>query len=151
MIYEITDYFGNRVPLRPRVELYSVKEALMGKEMPGLAIALDEVSDEPDLQYAVLTVSFGEHIGIKNAAYIDTNNCSFARQLLDKGIAIDTGLTKNSGFCSYPLWVFDENFLREHGSENYEKYSEAFDEYQKGFEFDEDDEDMDDEMTMGGI
>ena len=105
MIYEITDYFGNRVPLKPRIELYSVTD-FMGTEMPGLAVVLDEVSDEPDLQYAVLTVSFGEMIGIKNSAYIDTNNCPFARQLLDKGIAQDTGLTKNSGFCQYPLLSF---------------------------------------------
>lgn len=146
MIYEITDYFGNRVPLKPRIELYSVTD-FMGTEMPGLAVVLDEVSDEPDLQYAVLTVSFGEMIGIKNSAYIDTNNCPFARQLLDKGIAQDTGLTKNSGFCQYPLWVFNEDFLRECGGENYRKYSETFDEYMNSFA----DEGEDEEISMGGM
>ncbi len=147
MTYEITDFFGNRVPLKPRVELYAVKDELMGKEMPGLAIVLDEVSDEPDIQYAVLTVSFGDFISIKNAAYIDTNNCPFARLLLEKGIAQDTGLTKNSGFCSYPLWVFREDFLQEHSGGNYEKYSAAFDEYMGAFLEDTEDE----ELTMGGI
>lgn len=147
MIYNITDYFGNRVPLRPRVELYTVKDELMGKELPGLAIVLDEVSDEQDMQYAVLTVSFGDFIGIKNAAYIDLNNCPFAGQLLEKGIAQDTGLTKNSGFCSYPLWVFREDFLQEYSGGNYEKYSAAFDEYMGAFLEDTEDE----ELTMGGI
>ena len=55
-----------------------------------------------------LTVSFGEFIGLKDSAYIDTNNCRFAQQLLDQGIAVDTGLRKSSGFCEYPLWGFQE-------------------------------------------
>lgn len=46
MTLEITDIFGNRVELQPRVELYSVRD-FMGQEMPGLAIALDEIVDEP--------------------------------------------------------------------------------------------------------
>ena len=112
MILEITDYFGNPVKLQPRVELYSVRD-FMGKEMPGLAIVLDEIMGAPDEmeQYATLTVSFGEFIGLKDSAYIDTNNCRFAQQLLDQGIAVDTGLRKSSGFCEYPLWGFKKEFL----------------------------------------
>lgn len=70
MILEITDYFGAPVKLQPRVELYSVRD-FMGREMPGLAIVLDEVMGEPDEMepYATLTVSFGEFIGLKNSAY----------------------------------------------------------------------------------
>ena len=66
---------------------------------------------------------------LRNAAYIDTNNCYFAQQLLEQGIAKDTGLKKHSGFCEYPLWVFEEGFLREIGKENYEKYKAAYDTY----------------------
>ena len=126
----ITDYFGNRVVLEPHVELYTVHD-FMGKEMPGLAIELDFIDEEfgePEL-YEVLTVSFGEFISLRNAAYIDTNNCGFASQLLEQGIARDTGLKKRSGFCEYPLWVFEESFLREIGGENYQKYIEAYDTY----------------------
>lgn len=67
MILEITDYFGNPVKLQPRVELYSVRD-FMGKEMPGLAIVLDEIMGAPDEmeQYATLTVSFGEYLLILN-------------------------------------------------------------------------------------
>ena len=42
---------------------------------------------------------------------------------------MDTGIKKLSGYCQYPLWVFSEQFLKEHGAENYQKYSDAYDEY----------------------
>ena len=124
MMLTITDCFGQRVSLKPRVELYRVHD-FMGAKMPGLAIALytvgtDAVEDEE--LYAVLTVSFGEFIGLQNAAYIDTNNCYFARQLLDQGIAKDTGLTKRSGFCEYPLYLFNVDKLRELCPDGMDKY-----------------------------
>lgn len=128
MTLTITDYFGQRVELHPRVDLYTVKN-FMGEEMPGLAIALyttDPETNEEQL-YDVLTVSFGEFIGLRNSAYIDTNNCYFAHQLLEQGIAKDTGLTKQSGFCEYPLWIFDEKFLQEIGGEHYQEYLRAYD------------------------
>lgn len=66
MILTITDWAGDRISLEPRVELYSVRD-FMGKELPGLAIVLDEVSSTPEEaeEYAVLTVSFGEFISLK--------------------------------------------------------------------------------------
>ena len=130
MKYTITDYFGDRVELEPCLELYTVRD-FMGKEMPGLAIQLyfvDEEFGEPEL-YEDLTVCFGEFISLRNAAYIDTNICYFAPQLLEQGIAKDTGLKKHSGFWEYPLWVFEEDFLREIGAENYKKYIEAYNSY----------------------
>lgn len=132
MTLEITDIFGSRVKLQPRVELYSVCD-FMGQEMPGLAVVLDEVTGEPDglEQYATLTVSFGEFIGLRDCAYIDTNNCYFAQQLLDQGIAVDTGLRKSSGFCEYPLWAFKEGFLEEIGGEHYAEYTRCYDAYMR--------------------
>lgn len=130
MKFGILDTFGNSVMLQPRVELYSVTD-FMGTEMPGLAIVLDEVhgtSGELE-EYTFLTVSFGEFISIKNSAYIDTNNCPFAEQLLAFDIAEPTSFSKRSGFCEYPLWVFKESFLREAGGEKYEQYLRAFDAY----------------------
>lgn len=126
----ITDYSGSKIALRARVELYSVTD-FMGDELPGLAIVLDMVAapSEEDEQYAILTKSFGEFIGLKNSAYIDVNNCPFAPQLLEQGIAADTGFYKDSGFCRYPLWLFREELLKEIGGENYEKYSQAYDKY----------------------
>ena len=53
----------------------------------------------------------GNRLCIKNSAYVDLNNNPFATQLLDMGIATDTGFTKQSGYVTYPLWRFDEKFL----------------------------------------
>lgn len=134
MIITITDEFGQHVSLKPRLELYRVHDFL-GAEMPGLAIILDMAdgdSDAPE-EYTVLTVSFGEFIALRNSAYIDTNNCRFAQQLLALGIARDTGLKKRSGFCEYPLWLFNADFLKEIGGENYEKYAAAYDAYASPF------------------
>lgn len=126
MIFKVNTRYSGKVNLKPHVELYSVKD-FMGKDLPGLAITLtDADTSEP---FTVLTKSFGEFIGCKNAAYIDTNNCPYAKQLLQEGIAMDTGIKKLSGYCQYPLWVFSEQFLKEHGAENYQKYSDAYDEY----------------------
>ena len=46
-----------------------------------------------------------------------------------KWMGKDTGLYKESGFCSYPLWTFDETVLKETGGEKYERYARAYDEY----------------------
>lgn len=130
MTFEIKDYFETPVILEPRVELYTVYD-FMGKELPGLAIVLDmpiQGADEKE-QFAILTKSFEEFIGLKNSAYVDINNCPFAPQLLNRGFAKDTGLYKESGFCSYPLWTFDETVLKETGGEKYERYARAYDEY----------------------
>ena len=137
-IFTINDLFGQQVALQPRVELYSVRD-FMGHEMPGLAIVLNEVDDqlEEDEEYAVLTVSFGEFIGAKDCAYIDTNNCYFAQQLLVQGIAEDTGLSKSSGFCQYPLWHFTEDLLKEIGGAAYEEYSRCYSEYMHSASFGE--------------
>ena len=81
----------------------------------GIAIQAYE-NGEP---YAVLTVNlpsrlgnFCEMIGLKNAAYADTNNCPWIKELIEAGVAKDTGFTKQSGFCEYPLYLFDENWLK---------------------------------------
>ena len=127
MEIEFKDYFGEQLKLKPRVELYSVKD-FTGKKMPGLAVVFDTADEYPE-QYGVLTVSFGEMIGRKDCAYIDVNNFPGAEQLLEKGIAEDTGFTKQNGFCEYPLWHFKKEFLEECGGDNYSKYSEAYDSY----------------------
>lgn len=144
MQFNIKDYFGSQITVEPSVELYSVRD-FMGKELPGLAVELNEVdSDGIKTPYTMLTTSFGEFISIKNAAYIDTNNCPFAEQLLEQGIAQPTGLTKSSGFCQYPLWIFNEDFLKEHGGESYQKYSDEFDSY-----INQGDEDIDESCEEG--
>ena len=146
MIYEINTNYGGKSKVKPSVELYAVKD-FTGKEMSGLAIRLTDAETlEP---FMMLTKSFGEFIGIKNAAYIDTNNCPFANQLFEKGIARDTGLKKTSGRCEYPLWIFNKDFLLEHGAENYQKYSDAYDEYMNPYTSDV--EETDENQEIGGM
>lgn len=144
----ILDPLGNEQKLVPRLELYTVQD-YAGNEKYGLAIVLDAVNDIPEEAepYAVLTVSFGDFIGAKDCAYIDWNNCPFADQLLDLGVAESTPLDKQSGFCTYPLWHFHEDFLRDIGAENYEKYVACFQQEDEGF----DDEDIADDEDEGMV
>ncbi len=119
----VKDFADQDVTVRPELFLYAVKDYI-GRDVyiPGIQLYTED--HEP---FATVTKSFGEFIGIKNCCYMDINNCPFATVLLDEGVAKDTGFTKQSGWCSYPLWVFDEKFLKEIGGEKYEQYSEAFD------------------------
>lgn len=109
--------WGEQYNVKPSLGMYKVTD-FMGKERNGLGITLDS-DGEP---FATLTVSFGEFIPIANAAYIDVNNCPWATQLLSTGMATDTGLTRASGFCRYPLWLFDAEFLRSLDEKLYDRY-----------------------------
>lgn len=144
MLFEISEYYtGGKIRLKPQIELYDTRD-YTGKQMPGLAIVLDEVDQNENVteQYAVLTVSFGDFLTLKNCAFIDTNNCPFAPQLLSARNRCRILATANSGYCEYPLWVFKEDFLKEIGGEKYEQYSEQFDAYMRR-EMSEDDMKMD--------
>lgn len=127
---EITDIFGDKVVLEPELRLYTVQD-FMGAQMSNLAIQLYSHDQEGFREpYSSLTVNFGEFLGVRDCAYIDTNNNYFAKQLLEMGFCQDTGFTKQSGWCTYPLWKFDRNFLKEidvHGL--YATYEKKFEEY----------------------
>lgn len=158
MTYKIKIIGDREVEVTPKVQLYSVKD-FIGKDLHGLAVNLNWTNPESGMlePFAMFTKSFGEFIGAKNCTYIDTNNCPFADQLLKYGIARDTGFTKQSGFCKYPLWEFKEEFLKEHGAENYKYYCDEYDKYMKdnfgydGEENPEETEESDSEMKMEGM
>ncbi len=113
----IIEAWGEQYNVKPTLGMYRVVD-FMGRERDGLGITLSS-DGEP---FETLTVSFGEFISMANAAYIDINNCPWAPQLLSTGIATDTGLTHTSGFCRYPLWLFDAEFLRSLNEELYDRY-----------------------------
>ncbi len=117
--------------LHPKLDLIEVKD-FMGETHHNLYIGFDYYEDGAKLPYADFTVSFGEYIGMKNCAYVDTNNCRFATVILKTGIATDTNLTKQSGFWEYPLWIFKPEFLSDIGKEKYEIYSKEYDKYMSG-------------------
>ena len=146
MTLEIKNIFGNTVKLMPGVHLYRVQD-FMGTPLHGLGINLVEADGESAGEpFATLTVSFGEFIGFKDCAYIDTNNCTFAPQLLTMGIAEDTGFTKRSGYCEYPLWHFKEDFLKKIGGDRYLQYSSEYDQYMSAISGQ--DEEVKEEMNM---
>ena len=129
-VFIINDSFGE-VELHPKLDLIEVKD-FMGETHHNLYIGFDYYEDGAKLPYADFTVSFGEYIGMKNCAYVDTNNCRFADAILKTGIATDTNLTKHSGFWEYPLWIFKPEFLSDIGKEKYEIYSKEYDKYMSG-------------------
>lgn len=120
--------FRREYKLIPKLFLVSVSD-FMGEKHNNIGIQLyyeSKIGLEP---YITLTKNFGEYIGMKFCAYVDTNNCRFTDQLLKQGIAVDTGFTKQSGFCTYPLWQFNEKFLKAVDEAIYERYSEEYDKY----------------------
>ncbi len=60
-----------------------------------------------------LTVNLPGFLLEENEAFLDTNNCApeIIRILKEKGYIKDTGVTRQSGFCTYPLVEFTEEFF----------------------------------------
>lgn len=138
--FTITGFMDEKIELTPHLMLVEVTDFMQGKQHNiGLLFTHEDEGEESP--FASLTLNFGEFIGTKNCAYVDTNNCWFADEILETGIAEDTGLTKLSGFCKYPLWHFKEEFLEAIDKDVYQKYSDEYDEYMKAAmpdeEFDE--------------
>lgn len=123
--------------LIPEVAVLVVPD-FMGTKQHNIGLNLYCESEDGLEPFATLTKNFGEFIGLKNCAYVDLNNCPFATQLLEQGVAVDTGLTKQSGFCTYPLWQFNEEFLKSADSKLYELYSQKYDEYMESMNPSED-------------
>lgn len=131
--FEIVDSFGDSVQVEAELFLCNTYD-FMENKMPGLGIQLYSYDEEYGFRepYATLTQNFGEFLSARDCAYIDTNNCSFARQLLAMGFCEETGFTKQSGFCTYPLWKFDRDFLKEIDVKGlYSTYEKKFEEYMK--------------------
>lgn len=126
------EYMGEKILVEAKVESYKVQD-FAKRRLRGLCIQLFEVikqdGSEMKIPYVTITKSFGEFIGIKNAAYVDLNNCPFAKKLLDMQVAQETLLKKQNGYCTYPLWLFDEDFLKEIGGKKYRAYANSFDKY----------------------
>ena len=130
--FVIIDFLDEPIEVKVEVKLCPVTD-IMGKQMHNIAIQLyarPNWEDGPEWEpFAMITKSFGEYISIKNASYMDTNNYPFVTQFLKLGFAQDTGLTKSSGYCSYPLWIFEEEFLLRIGGEKYKQYSDEYEKY----------------------
>ena len=64
-------------------------------------------------RFAVLTVYLPDAIiSKKNCAYVDMNNCSWAKEFFEKsGLAVPTKRKFQSGYCIYPEWEFNMSKL----------------------------------------
>lgn len=100
-------------------------------EEQGYGLAIQMYQDgEP---YAMITVNLPnregvcEEIGIKNAAYVDSNNCPWTVEMLkESGKAFVIGW-RGSGFCKYPLMMFDEEWLKSISKDGaYEMYEKQY-------------------------
>lgn len=73
----------------------------------------------------VLTVNFDIELS-KNCAFIDTNNngSDILTWIVRNGLAVPTGRTAESGFCSYPEYRFRAAALEECDPSGYATYLE---------------------------
>ena len=128
--FTISGFNDKKLEITPHLKLVEVIDFL-GEKLHNLGLSFTHVEDGNEMPFADFTLSFAEYIGVKNCAYVDTNNCWFADEIFETGIAKDTGLTKIGGFYKYPLWQFKEEFLEAVDKEVYQKYSDEYDEYMK--------------------
>lgn len=117
----------------------------MPSEALGLALRMQNgYKDDWGLEeYSVITVNLPgpsgepEFIGMKNSAYMDINNCPqlceavLKEKFKGRPVATNTGFTRRSGFVEYPLYQFDEEWLRSipvtyGSSKSYEEYEAQY-------------------------
>lgn len=95
------------------IELYGQTwklELRKGKYMTNDDLAIEAFSENGE-SFTTLTVNLGWPLP-DNYAFIDTNNNDWAEKFLKKNkIAEDTGKRCSSGYCTFPLFVFNEDVL----------------------------------------
>lgn len=100
-----------------------------GREGYNIWINLSHLEDDGEIDhYCYLTLNVDELVTPKNAAYVNPVYCNFTDQLLQTGIAEDTGIRKTVDEITYHLWVFKQEFLEDLHDINYHKYSKRYDE-----------------------
>lgn len=85
-------------------------------------IGLVEVDGEYPEHFADLTVNISAPCP-DYCGYVDTNKCPELEKFIEKHeLGEFTGLVGNSGFCSYPLYLFNPEKLREAAPEDMEHF-----------------------------
>ncbi len=85
-------------------------------------IGLVETGGEYQGHFADLTVNISAPCP-DYCGYVDTNNCPELEEFIKKhGLGEFTGLMGSSGFCSYPLYLFNPEKLREAAPEDMELF-----------------------------
>lgn len=109
--------YGKIYPIT--LEIASYREGNLGIQM----YSWEEGEPEP---WNTLTVNL-EGIRETDCAFIDVNNNGqdILVWITRYGLAVPTGIKKNSGFCSYPEYRFREEVLREIDPKGYDDYRSA--------------------------
>ena len=94
----VSGFNDEKFELTPHLRLIEVTD-FMGEKMHNISLNFTHMEDGAEMPFANFTLNFGEFIGMKDCAYVDTNNCWFADEILKTGIAEDTGLTKAANLC----------------------------------------------------
>ena len=70
--------------------------------------------DEDGELFDTITVNLDNVFQSENKAFIDTNNCQYAEKFIEKyHLGEYDGINQGSGFCYYPLYVFNTDKLEE--------------------------------------
>lgn len=104
--YELVSY-GQKYIIKLRLAKYDSNS--------NLAIHLYYYDDEFQsyAPYSVLTINL-ENLKDKTTAYIDTNNCPWAEKFIrDNKLGVSLNKSFNSGYCTYPLYKFDMERIKE--------------------------------------
>lgn len=111
---EMESRFSGKVTLELEINSYMDNNRLY--------IGLVEVGGEYPEPFADLTVNISAPCP-DYCGYVDTNNCPELEGFIEKhGLGEFTGLMGGSGFCSYPLYLFNPEKLREAAPEDMELF-----------------------------
>lgn len=106
--------FGERIKVSLEINMYVNNGCLY--------IGLVEQGDEYPEPYGDMTVNL-EGKAPSYCGYIDTNSMpELEKFITENDIGEFTGLTKRSGFCEYPLYLFNVDKLRELCPEGMQMY-----------------------------
>lgn len=85
----------------------------VGKYVEDNSIAV-EIYNRWDGPIARVTTCLCDRSLAEDEAYVDTDNCPWAVELLEEnGFAERTGRTRRSGYCEYPAMKFDRSKMAE--------------------------------------
>lgn len=78
------------------------------------SLAIELIDAEERESFAILTVNIEEEGAGKETAYVDINDCPWAKKFIeDNELGEFTGKYGRSGFCVYPLYKFNLDKIKE--------------------------------------